>query len=276
VSYGDASESNHTNDRYAYEWRIPANWEFVPPSSGGFDDAQPDADVATARLRGGVARESLTLVVTRSDATSRGQPRPGEPSVLDGFEVGANKWLAQHGLRPTASSRLKYIRRDAVRVDARLRNGSTPYLSIVLFQEDDRRFELRCLSDRYAPHTPCIEAFGALVIHEPVLRLEANIDAAGNIIPAEVVIVAGTHGGTFTRDGIITLDMVDLTSHYDAISGPGTGVYSETRALAHELGHLAGYHDTSTLGFGPQMDNVQLNENPIMRQLGFYNDRLSY
>jgi hypothetical protein len=103
--------------------------------------------------------------------------------------------------------------------------------------------------------------------------------------PLEVVIAPGV--GTFTEfgTGMIAFDPRDLTARYDAISGRNSGGITTTRVLAHELGHVAGYHDVGAppdanllrvFGIRKDMDNVYLNENPIMRQLGEFNDRLSY
>jgi hypothetical protein len=45
------------------------------------------------------------------------------------------------------------------------------------------------------------------------------------------------------------------------------------RIFAHELGHAA----MGNLDNGPgRMNNVNWNENPVMRQLGDFNDRTAY
>jgi hypothetical protein len=67
------------------------------------------------------------------------------------------------------------------------------------------------------------------------------------------------------------LDYCDVGAGYTSASGGGT--YSLQRIIAHELGHAA----MGNLDDGPgQMNNVNWNENPVMRQLGDFNDRTSY
>jgi len=45
------------------------------------------------------------------------------------------------------------------------------------------------------------------------------------------------------------------------------------RIFAHELGHAAMYNRDNGPG---RMNNVNWNENPVMRQLGDFNDRTAY
>ena len=51
------------------------------------------------------------------------------------------------------------------------------------------------------------------------------------------------------------------------------GIYSLERIFAHELGHTA----MGNLDNGPgRMNNVNWNENPVMRLLGDFYDRIAY
>lgn len=69
----------------------------------------------------------------------------------------------------------------------------------------------------------------------------------------------------------IMLDYHDVGAGYASASGGGA--YTLQRIFAHELGHAA----MGNLDNGPgQMNNVNWNENPVMRQLGDFNDRTSY
>jgi hypothetical protein len=76
---------------------------------------------------------------------------------------------------------------------------------------------------------------------------------------------------SYTGGQAIILDPRDVGAGYTSASGGGT--YSLQRIFAHELGHAA----MGNLDNGPgQMNNVNWNENPVMRQLGDFNDRTSY
>jgi hypothetical protein len=76
---------------------------------------------------------------------------------------------------------------------------------------------------------------------------------------------------SYTGGQAIILDPRDVGAGYTSRFGGGT--YSLERIFAHELGHAA----MGNLDNGPgQMNNVNWNENPVMRQLGDFNDRTSY
>jgi hypothetical protein len=96
--------------------------------------------------------------------------------------------------------------------------------------------------------------------------------ASGAVKTLEIVVI--NSGRTFTnRIGgqIIAIDTEDVGSSYTSLN-PGA-TYSWARILAHELGHAAmGAKDN-----GPgKMNNVNANENVVMRQLGDKNDRTEY
>jgi hypothetical protein len=67
------------------------------------------------------------------------------------------------------------------------------------------------------------------------------------------------------------LDRHDIGAGYS--SRFGGGAYTLERIFAHELGHAA----MGNLDNGPgRMNNVNWNENTVMRQLGDFNDRTAY
>jgi RHS repeat-associated protein len=75
-----------------------------------------------------------------------------------------------------------------------------------------------------------------------------------------------TQGGNF-----IVLDPGDIGAGYSSAMGGGT--YSLQRIFGHEMGHAA----MGNLDNGPgAMNNVNWNENVLMRQLGDFNDRAAY
>lgn len=75
-----------------------------------------------------------------------------------------------------------------------------------------------------------------------------------------------TQGGNF-----IVLDPSQIGAPYTSATGGGT--YSLQRIFAHEMGHAA----MRNLDNGPgAMNNVNWNENVLMRQLGDFNDRTTY
>jgi hypothetical protein len=93
----------------------------------------------------------------------------------------------------------------------------------------------------------------------------------GSPKPFDIIRVAS--GGSYSYAGgqAIMLDYHDVGAAYTS-AHPG-GTYSLRRIFAHELGHAAmGNRDN-----GPgRMNNVNWNENVIMRQLGDLNDRTAY
>jgi hypothetical protein len=89
--------------------------------------------------------------------------------------------------------------------------------------------------------------------------------------PFDLIQVAS--GGSYSYVGgqAIRLDYHDVGDGYTSASGGGA--YSLQRIFAHELGHAA----MGNLDNGPgRMNNVNWNENPVMRQLGDFNDRTTY
>ena len=93
----------------------------------------------------------------------------------------------------------------------------------------------------------------------------------GSPEPFDIIQMAS--GGSYSYAGgqAIMLDHHDVGASYTSRFGGGT--YSLERIFAHELGHAAmGNRDN-----GPgRMNNVNWNENPVMRQLGDFNDRTAY
>lgn len=75
-----------------------------------------------------------------------------------------------------------------------------------------------------------------------------------------------TQGANF-----IVLDPRDIGAGYTSAMGGGT--YSLQRIFAHEMGHAAMGNLDNGLG---KMNNVNWNENVLMRQLGNFNDRTAY
>jgi RHS repeat-associated protein len=89
--------------------------------------------------------------------------------------------------------------------------------------------------------------------------------------PFDLIQVASRGSYSYAGGQSIMLDYHDVGAGYPSASGGGT--YSLQRIFAHELGHAA----MGNLDNGPgQMNNVNWNENPVMRQLGDFNDRTAY
>jgi uncharacterized protein len=168
VSSADASESSFISRRFDYEWRLPANWELVPPSSLDLSDVPPSAEAAAARPRGGGSPDSLLISVTDEFMPAGGGEREAKTRTLDELEGLATTWLSAHGLKRTASVRKDFLYNDAVRVDAVVERPAKRFVAVTLFRKDKRQFELRCVTQRYQPEWPCVDAFGALMLHEPM------------------------------------------------------------------------------------------------------------
>ena len=93
----------------------------------------------------------------------------------------------------------------------------------------------------------------------------------GSPKPFDIIQMAGGGSYSYTGGQAIMLDYHDVGAGYTSASGGGT--YSLQRIFAHELGHAA----MGNLDNGPgDMNNVNWNENPVMRQLGDFNDRTTY
>jgi hypothetical protein len=93
----------------------------------------------------------------------------------------------------------------------------------------------------------------------------------GSPKPFDIIQMAS--GGSYSYAGgqSIMLDRHDIGAGYTSRFGGGT--FTLERIFAHELGHAA----MGNLDNGPgRMNNVNWNENPVMRQLGDFNDRTAY
>ena len=157
VSSADGAESNYVSASTGFEWRIPANWQFVPASSITLADVPDDAEVVAARPRSASEHDSLMFSI----GTCAKDTGP------DGLERDALTWLTGHRVAKTASARERYWGHyDAVRVEARLPPPDNRFLTLSLFCKNERRFEARCLSTRRPPNLPCRDALGALVFQE--------------------------------------------------------------------------------------------------------------
>jgi hypothetical protein len=167
VSSSDAAESRFASSRFDFAWRIPANWQFVPPSSIELGDAPAGAEVIVARPRGGSRRESLMFAVNDCDV-SEWPPRGRKKRILDALEENATGWLATHGIGKSASTRGDFWGFDSVRVEGVVDGPAKRFVTLTLFCKDRRQFQLRCISDVKPVNVPCSAAFGALEIHEPI------------------------------------------------------------------------------------------------------------
>jgi len=205
-----------------------------------------------------------------------------EGAAMMGIEAVAAKVsqasAAQEGLSgQSAKDQYRVDTRDAVRANA-IQNGETLTFQLggtpVTVYGGDASDRLAVMTDltTIAQDTSRGEYLADIV--------EDSADLNGNPRPAEVVIIdsgsLATRIGSFTLGRTITVDLSDTARTYDSTAGPGGGSFSLTRILAHELGHLAGYSDIDSVRFGEGMYNVGMNENPIMRELGDYNDRAAY
>jgi hypothetical protein len=166
VTSADAAESSFVSTKFDYEWRLPANWEFVAPKSLELADASPGIETVAAHPRGGASTDSMQFAVTDYVAIIPGKFSDPKKE-LTGFEDYAKKWFLYHGVSWTGSAPTKFLYMDALRADGQLRTvSSTRYVTMLLFLKDRRRFELLCLTDSYQQRIPCADAIGALMIHE--------------------------------------------------------------------------------------------------------------
>ena len=105
---------------------------------------------------------------------------------------------------------------------------------------------------------------------EMVKQFLGRVDANGYVEPVTAYLDSKGDLGTFSaRNGNqMVLSTQDLNSTYAGRLGAGSFDYD--RIFAHELGHMAfGVRGIGTL-------NIDANENVIMNQLGYPNDRLYY
>jgi hypothetical protein len=103
---------------------------------------------------------------------------------------------------------------------------------------------------------------------EMVKEFAARVDASGKPFPITVYLDSNGVGSFSAANGnLLVIDSRNVNEPYAGRLGVGT--YDYYRIAAHELGHMA-------FGPGLEIDNVVQNENAIMRQLGYMNDRLRY
>jgi hypothetical protein len=103
---------------------------------------------------------------------------------------------------------------------------------------------------------------------------KGRVDLNGQVLALDVTLTTGSAAGSLSILGgqDIVLDILDTFMRY-APSVPYRAEYSSLeRVFAHEVGHAYGTPEGSVDG----MLNVTLNENPIMRELGNFNDRSAY
>lgn len=167
ASSADATESSHISRRFDYEWRLPANWELVPPAELALRGAAHDAEVVAARARGGAMSDSLMFVVSDFSESDAAKTRDSDPAVLAQLENLGIAWFAEIGIASIRHERARFLGYDVVRFEAVIDQPAKRFLSLILFRKDRRLFQLRCLEAQYQPHAPCVDAFGALMIHEP-------------------------------------------------------------------------------------------------------------
>lgn len=168
VSFGGASESLFESKTYAYGWRTPANWQFVPPATLGWMATSFGEELVAARPREGNSPDSLTIAVT--DAIELGfedyeLPRPDQ-AALDRLQADAEQSMKAAGFTKTGTSMTSFFGQQATRIDGKA-NGTGPrFLTLVLFGKDRRRFEARCLTGLPQRGMPCRAAFGSLEFHD--------------------------------------------------------------------------------------------------------------
>jgi TPR repeat protein len=165
ASYGDVSEHVYVSQACAYEWRIPANWEFVAPELLGYP-LEPSAEIVAARVRGPDAAQSMTIAVTDVVQTTPGEQPASYAHVLAMLEDFGTEDLRRAGITKIGAGRLEFFGANAVRVDGSAGEPPKRYVTQTLFHRGRLRFEVRCVAPTYQPGLPCRDAFGALVFHE--------------------------------------------------------------------------------------------------------------
>jgi hypothetical protein len=155
-----AKASRYVSPRFDYEWRIPAGWEQVSPSSIELGDAPKGFEIVAVQARGGPARSSVIIAVT--DELTANPAVSGDGADL---EREATKWFLFHGVSRSGSAQTKVIGLDALRVD-----GQIPlpmrFVSATLFVKDRRRFELRCIAEQSPPEPTCRDVLAGLELHD--------------------------------------------------------------------------------------------------------------
>lgn len=167
VSSADATESLHMSPRFDWEWRLPANWQFVPPASLDLGDAPADTEIVAARLRNTAARESLTFVVGACAKDSAAPYKDRYKATLDAAGRRATAWLAGHGVAGATAAPDNFWGSDAIRVTGRLAPPDGRHVSLTLYCKQEKLVEMRCLSPRVEAQVPCVDALAGLMFHEP-------------------------------------------------------------------------------------------------------------
>jgi TPR repeat protein len=153
VSSSDvAGESNYVSQPFAFEWRLPANWEFVPPPTSGPAVFVGAEEIVSAQPRAGGVPESLTIGLRSERAGS-----------LDQAERAASAWMRTAGVGKIRAERISFFSTTAVRVDGLVTAGERQFLTVVLFYRGGHRFELRCLTPEYQSGFFCRDAFGGMI-----------------------------------------------------------------------------------------------------------------
>ena len=103
---------------------------------------------------------------------------------------------------------------------------------------------------------------------------KGRIGLNGNVLALDVTLTTASTGGSLSILGgqDIVLDRLDTFMTYEPSPPYRAENSSLERIFAHEVGHAYGTPEGSVDG----MLNVTLNENPIMRELGNFNDRSAY
>ena len=153
VSTAVTSESNYVSRPFEFEWRLPANWEFVVPPATGLGSFAAAEETVSAQPRAGGPRESLTVGV-RDDAA---------PASFDLLEREGTDWMRSAGFSKTGSSRFSFFYNEALRIDGEVPGPERQFLTLLLFYRGRHRFELRCLTPVYQTGMVCRDAFGAMI-----------------------------------------------------------------------------------------------------------------
>jgi TPR repeat protein len=153
VSSGDdAGESNYVSRLFNFEWRLPANWEFVASPATGLGAFAAAEEVVSAQARDGGVRESLTIGL-----------RDEEPSSLNDAERRVTAWMRSSGVGKIRSARTSFFHTAAMQIDGLVTGPERRFLSIVVFSRAHHRFELRCLTPEYQSGMFCRDAFGGII-----------------------------------------------------------------------------------------------------------------
>jgi len=110
---------------------------------------------------------------------------------------------------------------------------------------------------------------GQDMVNEFMSRLDSN----GSVEHVRVYIDADSGLGTYSVRGgnVMVLQPSDLLSSYSGRTG--VGFFSYDRIFAHEMGHMA-FGNNAFDDYA--LTNIKNNENAIMEQLGYTNDRMFY